>query len=135
MSDYVSKYPLLALLDTLRGWAEGVRLEHFWREGNSADYVNAIEDIRRQAKELIIWMELKGLENEAIRLEAEMEEFREAVWNFQHTCDHASDYPPDDDGCNKHREDMAEKAECVSGCAEDLNDEIDSSIWEGFHDA
>ena len=76
MSDYASKYPLLALLDTLREWAEGVRHEDFWREGNDVDYVNAIEDVRRQAKGLIVWMELKGIEEEAIRLEAEMEEFR-----------------------------------------------------------
>ena len=135
MSDYTSKYPLLALMDTLHGWAKGVRHEDFWHEGNSADYVNAIEDVRRQAKGLIVWMELKGLEEEAIRLEAKMEEFREAVWNFQHACDYASEYPPDDDDCNKHREEMAERAEYVAGCAEDLNDEIDSSIWEGFYDA
>ncbi len=135
MSDYASKYPLLALLDTLREWAEGVRHEDFWREGNDVDYVNAIEDVRRQAKGLIVWMELKGIEEEAIRLEAEMEEFREAVWSFQHACDYASDYPPDDDDCNKHREEMAERAECVGGCTEDLNEEIDASIWEGFDDA
>lgn len=135
MSDYASKYPLLGLMDTLQGWANGVRHEDFWREGNNVDYVNTIEDIRRQAKGLIVWMELKGFEEEAIRLEAEMQEFREAVWNFQHACDFALDYPPDDDDCNKHREDMAERAEYVSGCAEDLNDEIAPSIWEGFYDA
>lgn len=135
MSDYASKCPLLALMDTLGRWAEGVRHEDFWREGNDVDYVNSIDEIRQQAKELIVWMELEGLEEEAIRLEAEMQDFRETVWNFKHECDYPSGYPPDDDDCNQRRDEMVEQAEKVAGCAEDLNDDIDSSIWEAFINA
>ncbi len=135
MSDYASKYPLLAFMDTLNRWTAGVRHEDFWREGNDVDYVNYVEEIRQQAKELIIWMELKGYEEQAIRLEFEMQAFRQAVWDFKHTCDYSSHYPPDDDDCNQRRDVMAEQAEIVAGCAEDLNDEIDSSIWEAFINA
>ncbi len=134
MSDYTCKYPLLALMDTLQGWTKGVRQENFWCEGNNTDYVTAIEDIRRQAKGLIVWMELKGFGEQASRLEAEMQEFREAVWHFQHECDSSSGYPPEDKRCNQYRSDMAEMAQVVAGCAEDLNDEIDADIWEGFYD-
>lgn len=135
MSDYASKYPLLAFMDILQGWADSVRQEHFWQEGNNIDHVIAFEPIRAEAKQLILWMELRDLEDKASRLDAAMQKYREAVWSFQHQCDNSPDYPPENEDCEQLRQAMAHEAEIVSGCAEDMNDEIDSSIWEGFDNA
>ncbi len=135
MSDYADKYPLLALMDILREWTEGVRHVDFWQEGNNVDYVNYVEDIRQEFKELILWMELKGVKEEALRLEYEMQTFRKAVWDFKYQCKHSCNYPPEDEDCYQLRYKMAEQAEILSSCAEDLNDEIDSSIWEEYVNA
>ena len=135
MSDNTSNYPLWDLHDTLREWADGVREHDFWREGNNVDYVNHVDEIRSYAKALIVWMELRDLGEQASRLEVKMQEFREAVWNFQHECEYSTVYPPEDERCYIRRTDMAELAEAVAACAERLDDEIDPSIWEGFYDA
>ena len=132
MEHYSSIYPLLGFMDDVKAWIEEIEWDGFWRYAVIPE--TGFEDLRKQAKELIIWMELKGYEQQACKLDYSMRCLREAIWEFEESCK-GEISPSEDDIRESLRFKMAEEASKVAGCAEDINDETSLSIWEEYRNA
>ena len=126
----LSKHPLLALMEDVNRWGRSTQSEHFWRA--IGDHLLWAGQLRDEAKGIIVWLELKGLEEEASRLDEAMSNFREAVWEFEDLC--RDTYPPDDFRCRQRRGQLIEDASCVADVAEELDDEVPATAWEGYGD-
>jgi len=121
--------PLLAFMDRVHKWSASLEGEHFWR---MVEPQRGAEQLRAEAKDIIVWLELKGQEDAAAQLDDAMAGLRRAVWDFEEACEGV--YPPEDFRCEEAREAMVEAAGPVEGAAEDLDDEIPPEVWEGFLD-
>lgn len=126
----LSKWPLLVLMEHVNRWKKSAQSDAFWE--TSVEHVWWTQRLRDEAKGIIVWLELRGLEEQASRLDERMSDFREAIWEFEHACE--GTYPPEDWACQEQREEMIDKAGWVVGTAEDLNDEVDERVWEGYDD-
>jgi hypothetical protein len=131
MAKDISKWPLLVLMEHFNAWIASARSPALWNP--EADHQCWADSLRGEAKEVIIWLELKGLDEAASQLEKRMAAFRAAVWEFQHACE--GTYPPEDEHCHELAEVMVHKAGLVAGICEDLDQEVPQDVWEGFLDA
>lgn len=127
----ISRWPLLVFMDDLQAWMVAARHPAFWRD--MVEHQRWADRLREQAKGIIVWLELKGQDEAAARLHAQMGELRRAIWNLKGACEGV--YPPEHPPCDAAREAMIESAGRVAGAAEDLNDEVPEEVWEGFFDA
>ncbi|MCC5831105.1 MAG: hypothetical protein JJU36_16815 [Phycisphaeraceae bacterium] len=127
----ISPWPLLLLMERLDAWRDSARGEDFWRD--TVEHRSWADQLRDEAKGIIVWLELKGQDDAAARLDEAMGNFRQAIWNFQEACEGV--YPADDPRCRDARDAMIEAAGRASGAAEDLDSELPADVWEGFFDA
>ena len=124
----ISKWPLLVLMESFNQWIASARSSDFWDP--QADHQYRAESLRTEAKEVIVWLEIKGLDEAAFQLEQSVVAFRGAAWDLQHACQ--STYGPEDDHCRALAAALIEEAESVAGVCEDLDQEVPRGAWEGF---
>ncbi len=124
----LSKWPLLAFMEHVNQWATSARGDHFWRD--MVEHRMWADQLREEAKAAIVWLELRGQEDAAGRLDAGMVDLREAITNLRGVCEGV--YPPENLRCEGAREAMVEAAQKVAGVAEDIQDEAPEQVWEGF---
>lgn len=127
----ISQWPLLLLMERLDAWCDSARQENFWL--HKVEHQQWANKLRDEAKGIIVWLELKGQDDAAARLDAAMGVFRQAIWDFQEACEGV--YPADDLRCREARDAMIDAAGRASGVAEDLDSELPADVWEGFFDA
>ena len=127
----LSKWPLLVFVERVDRWRKSADSPSFWE--TMVEHVLWAQQLRDEAKGLIIWMELNGLEKQAAELEEKLSDFRRATWEFEQACEGV--YPPEDAACRERKEVIVDSASRLSGVAEDLNDEVDETVWEGYGDA
>jgi hypothetical protein len=127
----ISQWPLLLFMERLNAWRASARGEYFWRD--TVEHRRWADQLRDEAKGIIVWLELRGQDDAAARLDEAMGAFREAIWDFQEACEGV--YPADDPRCRDARDEMIEVAGRAVGLAEDLDSELPVGVWEGFFDA
>ena len=125
-----SKWPLLAFMEHVNQWATSAQGERFWRD--MAEHRMWADRLREEAKGIVVWLELKGQDATAARLDEAMGELRRSVWDFKEACQGV--YPPEEPRCQHTRSRMIEAAGRVAGAAEDLDTEVSEEVWEGFFD-
>ncbi len=130
MAKDISQWPLLVLMEHVDEWVSAARDRYFWRD--MTEHRMWADRLREEAKRIIVWLELKGQDEAAARLDEEMGKLRQAMWNLQEAC--ANVFPPGKPRCEDAREAMIDKAEKVAGAAEDLDQEVPEEAWEGFLD-
>lgn len=128
MAKDVSEWPLLVLMANICRWARSASRDDFWRD--LVEHRMWADRLREEAKAAIVWLELRGQDDAASRLDAAMAGLREAIAGLQEACEGV--YPPEDPGCRDAREGMVEAAGRLAGAAEDLQDEVPEQVWEGF---
>lgn len=126
----ISKWPLLVLMEHFNTWISSARSPAIWNP--EADHQCWADGLRAEAKGIIVWLELKGLDEAASQLDERMAAFRMAVWELQHACE--GTYPPEGGQCRDLAAAMIRKAELVAGACEDLDQEVPHDAWEGFFD-
>ncbi|QNN21804.1 hypothetical protein HED60_05795 [Planctomycetales bacterium ZRK34] len=126
----ISKWPLLVFMERLGAWAGAARREDFWRD--MVEHQMWADQLRDEAKGIIVWLELRGQDDAASRLDDAMSNVRQAIWNLREACEGV--YPPEEPRCDDAREAMIEAASRAAGVAEDLHDEVPEEVWEGFFD-
>jgi hypothetical protein len=127
----ISSRPLLLFMERLDNWRASARAENFWRD--RIEHQNWADQLRDEAKGIIVWLELKGQDEAAARFDHAMRVWREAIWHFQERCEGV--YPADDWRCREARDEMIAAAGRATGAAEDLDSELPEEVWEGFFDA
>ena len=127
----LSRWPLLVFVEHVERWRKSADSPSFWE--TMVEHVLGTHELRDEAKGLIIWMELNGLERQAAELENRLSDFRRAMWEFEHACEGV--YPPENAVCRERKEAIVERASRLSGVAEDLNEEVAETVWEGYADA
>jgi hypothetical protein len=130
MATDLSQWPLLVLMEHFNAWIASARSPALWNP--EADHQCWADSLRGEAKEVVVWLELRGLDEAASQLEEGVAAFRAAVWEFQHACE--GTYAPDDEHCHELAEVMVQKAELAAGICEDLDQEVPQQAWEGFLD-
>lgn len=129
MSYDTSQHPLLEFRDHVRDWSAAAQRGH-WRA--LAENRSSLEELRSEAKYIIVWLELKGQERAADLLDHAMEALRQAFWGFEGACENV--YPPDDFRCLHASWALFRAAKPVAEAALDLDKEIPPEVWEGFGD-
>lgn len=130
MAPDLSQWPLLVLMEHVDEWVKAARSPEFWDP--EADFRSWAERLWPEAKDIIVWLELRGQDEAAAHLDDCVAGFRNAYREFEEAC--RVTYPPDDPGCRDLADEMIHKAEQLSGVCEDLDAELPSEIWEGFWD-
>jgi hypothetical protein len=126
----ISKWPLLAFMEHVNQWATSAQGERFWRD--MVEHRMWAYRLREEAKGIIVWLELKGQDAAAARLDEAMAELRRSVWDCGEACEGV--HPPEEPQCQDAREAMIAAAGRVAGTAEDLDAELGEEVWEGFFD-
>jgi hypothetical protein len=130
MADDLSKWPLLAFMEHVNQWATLAQGARFWRD--LVEHRMWAGRLREEAKGIIVWLELRGQDAAAARLDEAMGELRRSVWDCREACEGV--YPPEEPRCQDAREAMIAAAGRVAGAAEDLDAELGEEVWEGFFD-
>ena len=120
--------PALALMREFQRWIALGTSSDFWRY--LAEEGLSIEELRRHAKEIIVWLELKNQGEPAAQLDDAMSGFRNAVLEFVDRTQHF--HPPDDYHCHDLLDEMIRRASIVAGACEDIDTEVAEDVWEGF---
>ena len=126
----ISKWPLLAFMEHVNQWATSAQGQRFWRD--MVEHRMWADQLREEAKGIIVWLELKGHGEAAARLDETMGELRQSMWGFNEACEGV--HPSEDLQCQNARTRMIEAAGRVAGAAEDLDAEVSEEVWEGFFD-
>jgi hypothetical protein len=130
MAKDVSDWPLLALMENVGRWARSAGRDEFWRD--RVEHRMWADELRDVAKGIIVWLELRGRDEDAARLEEGIGRLRRALGDLQEACEGV--YPPEDPRCNDARAAVIDAADRLAGVAEDLDQEVPEEAWEGFFD-
>jgi hypothetical protein len=122
--------PLIDALLAVRAWYEA--REAFWT--HRTDQAVQLRELRRQLKELIVWLELHGGEAAAARLDAASEELKEKWWDFEQVCEAMAPEGEAEPRCREAADIMLDAAGTLGAVLEDLADALPDSIWQGFDD-
>jgi len=125
-----SHLPLLALMDRISDWRRSARGEHFWE--HIVDHMQWANRLRGETKQIILWLELRKRTEDADRLDAAMAGWRRALWELDDACQGV--YPPDHPPCRQARKRLIDEADRLAGVAEDLDQDVPESVWEGYVD-
>ncbi len=130
MAKDLSQWPLLVLMEHIDEWVKAARSPEFWNP--EADFGSWAERLWAEAKDIIVWLELKGQDDAAAPLDESVASFRSAYREFEEACRFG--YPPEDVHCRELSEELIERAAKLSGACEDLDAELPPDVWEGFWD-
>jgi hypothetical protein len=122
--------PLLWILLQLQKWIESTQSESFWH--TIVEHEREAESLHDLTKHALVWLELRGREEEASEIDESLSEFMDAVWEFGEST--KLEYPPDSLRCRESREDMVEACNRLAGRVEDAASELPGAVWEGFED-
>ena len=122
--------PLLWILLQLQKWIDSAKRESFWQA--IVEHEMEAEGLHDLTKHALVWLELRGHEEEASEIDESLSEFMDAVWEFGEST--KLEYPPDSFRCRESREDMLEAGNRLAGRVEDAAGELPGAVWEGFED-
>ena len=127
MAKDISQRPLLTLMENMHKWVKSSsRKAGFWKHGE--EHRRWGDKLMEDAKGIIIWLELKGQDEAAARLDNERREFRQAGWAYYSKC------MEEDPSCYDAYLRWLEVGNSFIGAAKDLDDEVLKDVWEGFFD-
>lgn len=130
MTPDLSQWPLLVLMERINKWVKAARSQDLWHP--EAYFDSWVNQLWADAKDIIVWLELRGQDEAAAHLDDCVAGFRNAYREFEEAC--SVSYPPDDPGCRDLAEEVIREAEKLSGACEDLDAELPPEVWEGFWD-
>lgn len=130
MATDLSKWPLLVLMEHIDEWVKAAQSPDFWHP--EADFRSWAERLWAEAKDVIVWLELRGQDVAAAHLDESMSSFRSAYRKFEEA--YRFGHPSEDFASRELAEELIERAAKFSGACEDLDAELSPEVWEGFWD-
>lgn len=120
--------PPIALLDDFIEWSYKPDLLWIHR----AELADLLYQYGRMVKQVVVWLEMHGCDDEAQRIDLAMADLRAAWHGFTDSCE--SEAPNDPDAVRFHDalDMLLEQAACLRNALEDVADEFPDSAWEGF---
>jgi len=135
------KTPLARLVSRLHDWVATVRRFGLVRRGAGPDdpsqpaaAVAEVEQFRQPAKDIIVWLELRGREIEAAVVDDALAALREVARAYD-AGELQPEFPARADEPLTPLDQLIEAAHTTVGRLEDLLDELPAAIWQGFDDA
>lgn len=133
--------PLARLVTRLHDWVAALHRVGPVRRGEGPDdpdqpaaAVAEVEQFRQPAKDIIVWLELRGCSIEAAAVDDALAALREAARAYD-----AGELRPESaalaDEPLTPLDQLIESAHATVGRLEDLLDELPAAIWQGFDDA
>ncbi|MBC8357157.1 MAG: hypothetical protein H8E66_34735 [Planctomycetes bacterium] len=125
-----SSLPPIALLRDFIVWSNTPDL--FWT--HRAELGDLLHQYGRLVKQLVVWLELHGCDDSALRIDLAMAGLRTAWHEYTDSCDSEAPNAREALRCRVALDVLLEQADCLKGALEDIADELPESVWEGFGD-
>ena len=133
--------PLARLVSQLHDWVATLHRIGLVRGGEGPDdpdqpvsAISELEPLRQPAKDIILWLELRGREIEAAAVDDAMAGLRDVARAYD-TGELQPGSAARADEPLTPLDQLIEAAQATLGRLEDLLDEIPAAIWQGFDDA
>lgn len=126
-----TKLPPIRLLFDLNEWAVCAQETFFRRRVEQA---SQLATHRQGAKEITVWLEIRGYSDAAAEIDQASTALNEAWWDFEYHCERIEPDAIADPDCRRALELAVEAAGILSGALEDIADEVPEAVWEGFDD-
>lgn len=133
--------PLARLVSQLHDWVATLHRVGLVRRGEGPDdpdqpvlATSEVEQFRQPAKDIIVWLELRGRYIEAAAVDDAIAALREAARAYDAGELQSGSAARADEPLSP-LDQLIEAAETTVGRLEDLLDELPAAIWQGFDDA
>ena len=128
--DHARVTPIGSLADQLEGWS--CDPEVFWQ--HCVEQLMELESMRQSAKDITVWLELRGLDDDGGEVDDAVASVREAAREFNEACSNSAEYPPESISCQNLRDRLIETAQEAVQRLLAVDGDLSDNVFQGFGD-
>lgn len=128
--DQARTTPIGSLANRLGAWSRDP--EFFWRY--RVEQLMELESMRQSAKDITVWLELRGREVDGWEVDDATASVREAARKFDDACSNSAQYPPENISCQNLRDRLIETAQEGVRRLRAVDGDLVDNVFQGFGD-